>query len=266
MDLISGHSKLWRELLGSFQSPSELKKEEWKNQGEEFQTRGLLFKSQLGYNEGFRKDRTLTDVLNMTSSATLHKVSHEMEKTNDQTHMRALGGRWNSSWIKDFPPEGKDQKWGLWWEARILVSSLSWRGTHEVQSVENTGTHSNSKPEGNHMNGKRKKWWRNFQLEIRTHHRETQISRYRTIFIQTVAHWVQKRSVTWARLSQEDAFHRDKALSRGHISHSRDSNRTEALVEASERLQQEMQYHTLNCGKTGNTWGKEGESYTTEIF
>lgn len=81
MDLISGHSKLWRELLGSFQSPSELKKEEWKNQGEEFQTRGLLFKSQLGYNEGFRKDRNLTDVLNMTSSATLHKVSHEMEET-----------------------------------------------------------------------------------------------------------------------------------------------------------------------------------------
>ena len=85
-----------------------------------------MFKSQLGYNEGFRKDRNLTDVLNVISSATLHKVSHEMEKTSDRVYMRALGGRWNSLHIKDFPPEGKDRKWGHWWEARILVSNLSW--------------------------------------------------------------------------------------------------------------------------------------------
>lgn len=229
MNQISGDSKLWSRLLRSFQSPSELKKEGRKNQGEEFQMRSLLFWSQLGYNEGFRKDRNLTAVLNMTSSATLHKVSHEMEKTNDRMHKRALGGRWNSSCIKDFPPEGKDWKWGLWWEARILVSNLSWWGTREVQSVENTRTHSNSKPGGNHTNNKRKKWWRNFQLEVRTHHRETQISQHRTIFIQTVAHWVQKRSVTWARCSQEDTFHRDKALSRGHISHSRDSKQDKSF-------------------------------------
>lgn len=207
MDLIFGHSKLWRELLGSFQSPSELKKKEWKNQGEEFQTRGLLFKSQLGYNEGFRKDRNLTDVLNMTSSATLHKVSHEMEKTNDQMHMRALGGRWNSSWTKDFPPEGKDQKWGLEWEARILVSSLCWQGTHEVQSVENTRTHSNSKPEGNHMNGKKKKMVE--KLSTRSQNspqRNTNQSVQDNLYSDR------------GSLSPEEISHMGKALSRGHIS------------------------------------------------
>lgn len=161
-----------------------------------------------GYNEGFRKDRNLTDVLNMTSSATLHKVSHEMEKTNDQMHMRALGGRWNSSWTKDFPPEGKDQKWGLEWEARILVSSLCWQGTHEVQSVENTRTHSNSKPEGNHMNGKKKKKMVE-KLSTRSQNspqRNTNQSVQDNLYSDR------------GSLSPEEISHMGKALSRGHIS------------------------------------------------